>query len=82
MSKNDRRLFLRFDEIGCIIESNKRESEDIHMKYIPNQPEPPDIERRYLTKDELRLIKDFRTLAPENQRKAIAYLRRLKQSQE
>lgn len=82
MSKNDRRLFLRFDEIGCIIESNKRESGDIKMKYIPNQPEPPDIERRYITKDELRLVKDFRTLAPENQRKAIAYLRRLKQSQE
>lgn len=52
------------------------------MKYIPNQPEPPDYEYRYLTKDELRLVKDFRTLTPENQRKAIAYLRRLKQSQE
>ena len=52
------------------------------MKHIPNQPEPPDTERRYLTKDELKLVKDFRTLAPENQRKAIALLRRLKQSQE
>ena len=82
MSKNDRRLFLRFDEIGCIMESNKRESEDIHMKYIPNQSEPPDHELRYLTKDELKLVKDFRTLTPENKRKAIAVLRRLKASQE
>lgn len=52
------------------------------MKYIPAQPEPPDIEYRYLSKDELKLVKDFRTLAPENQRKAIAHLRRLKQLQE
>lgn len=52
------------------------------MKYIPNQSEPPDHELRYLTKDELKLVKDFRNLTPENKRKAIALLRRLKASQE
>lgn len=38
--------------------------------------------RLYITAEEKRLLEKFRTLAPENKRKAIALLRRLKASQE
>lgn len=51
------------------------------MKYISNQSEPPD-RTKHLDKDERRVVKSFRELTPENQRKAIAILRRLKESQE
>lgn len=61
--------------------SNKRESEDNKMPHTSNQPEPSDRSKR-LDQDERRVIEDFRTLTPENKRKAIALLRRLKASQE
>ena len=51
------------------------------MPHTLNQPEPSD-RSKYLDQDERRVIEDFRTLTPENKRKAIALLRRLKQSQE
>lgn len=51
------------------------------MPHTLNQPEPSD-RSKHLDQDERRVIEDFRTLTPENKRKAIALLRRLKQSQE
>lgn len=38
--------------------------------------------RIYITAEEKQFLKRFRTLTPENKRKAIALLRRLKASQE
>lgn len=52
------------------------------MKYISNQPETTATEKTRLDRDERLVVESFRSLTPENQRKAIAILRRLKKSQD